>query len=87
MGNSPRAAAAATSSPQRYSGEQFSPQHHHQGGRGYQDQPDGGPSGYMQDRRQGFQDFPGPGGEEEQPPQISADLSDIARLDGGECVW
>lgn len=48
-------------------------------GRGYQqDHVDGG---YPMDGRhkQGFQDFPG--GDEEQPPQISADISDIASDD------
>lgn len=58
-----------------------SPQHQEIFGRGYQDHPDGGhPAGGYRPQvahRQGFQDFPG--GEEEQPPQISADISDIAR--------
>ncbi len=80
MGNSPHHSATSPHFPNQNSFS--SPQHQQQGGKGpgwegYQDQPDGAAGEYVPDRRQGFQDFPG--GEEEQPPQISADLSDIAR--------
>ena len=44
---------------------------------GWSQQPQSAPSGQYQEDRRHFQDFPGM--EDDVPPQISADLSDIAR--------